>query len=59
MGCVLSSAGETSSEKPESAFGLLIDASLVQLNFLLRFVPYVYFYAVEFFLFGLLIGLMF
>ncbi len=47
MGSVLKSAGEPSSEKPEAAIGpnrvfrLLTDASLVQLNFLLCFVPYV------------------
>ncbi len=46
MGSVLKSAGEPSSEKPEAAIGpnrvfrLLTDASLVQLNFLLCFVPY-------------------
>ncbi len=49
MGSVLKSAGEPSSVKPEAAIGpnrvfrLLTDASLVQLNFLLCFVPYVYF----------------
>lgn len=45
---------ETSGEKAEAAFGtntvfrLLLDASLVQLNFFTSFVPYVVFSAVEF-----------